>query len=214
MKDYNIVRTGHRQGLTVSAIAVKLGKDRKTVRKYLRMDKDQFIRYLERMAERGKAYAAYEDEILEIYKNHEGRTVYASSVHDYLSEKYGELPGSDRTLRNFLTYLKASGAIGVGPGREYRPVEPLAYGKQAQIDFGVETTNIGKVYFRCRCALAKPLPLRGGPIAALYERRRNWASARHIRVLRRYPGRARFGSGPDDDRGGKPWRPRYDQGFH
>ena len=147
MKDYTIVRTGHRQGLTVSAIAVKLGKDRKTVRKYLRMDKDQFIRYLERMAERGKAFAAYKDEILEIYRNHEGRTVYSSSIHDYLSEKYGELPGSDRTLRNYLTYLKISGAIGTGSGREYRPVEPLAYGKQAQIDFGVETTNIGKVWF-------------------------------------------------------------------
>jgi transposase len=147
MKDYTIVQTGHRQGLTVSAIAVKLGKDRKTVRKYLRMDQDQFIRYLERMAERGKAFAAYKDEILEIYRNHEGRTVYSSSVHDYLSDKYGELPGSDRTLRNYLTYLKASGAIGTDPGREYRPVEPLAYGKQAQIDFGVETTNIGKVWF-------------------------------------------------------------------
>ncbi len=148
MKDYNIVRTGHRQGLTVSALAVKLGKDRKTVRKYLRMDNDQFLRYLERMAERGKAFSVYKDEILEIFKkNHEGRMVYSSSVHDYLSEKYGELPGSDRTLRNYLTYLKASGAIKVGLCREYRPVEPLAYGKQAQIDFGVETTNIGKAWF-------------------------------------------------------------------
>jgi hypothetical protein len=128
MKGYTIVRTGHRQELTVSAIAVKLGKDRKTVRKYLRMDKDQFIRYLERMAERGKAYSAYKDEILKIYKDHEGRTVYASSsIHDYLSEKYGELPGSDRTLRNYLAYLKTSGAIGTGQGREYRPVEPLDY---------------------------------------------------------------------------------------
>ena len=50
MKDYTIEQTGHRQGLTVSAMAVKLGKDRKTVRKYLRMDKDQFIQYLGRMA--------------------------------------------------------------------------------------------------------------------------------------------------------------------
>ena len=148
MKDYNIVQTGHRQGLTVSAIAVKYSKDRKTVRKYLRMDNDQFNQYLERMAERGKVFSVYKDEILEIYqKNQEGRTVYSSSVHDYLREKYGELPGSDRTLRNYLTYLKASGAIKAGLCREYRPVEPLAYGKQAQVDFGVETTNIGKAWF-------------------------------------------------------------------
>ena len=117
------------------------------MRKYLRMDKDQFIRYLERMAERGKAYSAYKDEILKIYEDNIGRTVYASSVHDYLREKYGELPGSDRTLRNYLTYLKASGAIATGQGREYRPVDPLDYGKQAQIDFGIETTNLGKTWF-------------------------------------------------------------------
>ena len=66
MKDYNIVQTGHRQGLTVSAIAVKYSKDRKTVRKYLRMDNDQFNQYLERMAERGKVFSVYKDEILEI----------------------------------------------------------------------------------------------------------------------------------------------------
>ena len=179
MKDYTIVRTEHRQGLTVSAIAAKLGKDRKTVRKYLRMDKDQFIRYLERMAERGKAYAAYRKEILKIYEDHEGRTVYASSIHDYLSEKYGELLGSDRTLRNYLTYLKASGAIATGQGREYRPVEPLDYGKQAQIDFGIETTNIGKTWFAAM-VLAEPLPLRGSPIPAVYERRRDRPSPEHF----------------------------------
>jgi hypothetical protein len=50
-------------------------------------------------------------------------------------------------LRNYLAYLKASGAIGKGMGREYKPVEQLPYGKQAQIDFGQEKTNIGKAYF-------------------------------------------------------------------
>lgn len=147
MKDYNLIKTAERIGFTVSGIAVKLGKDRKTVRKYLRMHKDELLRHLEQMTERGKAYEPYRNEILEIYRLHEGQSVYASSIHDYLVERHGELSGSDRTLRNYLAYLKASGAIGKGLGREYKPVAPLPYGKQAQIDFGQEKTNIGKVYF-------------------------------------------------------------------
>jgi transposase len=147
MKQYMAVKQAQRQGLTVSAVAIKLGRDRKTVRKYFRMNKDDFHRYLERMAERGKGFEAYRDEILDIYRNHEGRIVYASAVYDFLREKHGDLPGSERTLRNYLAYLKASGLVGNGKGREYRPVEPLPYGKQAQIDFGQETTNIGKIYF-------------------------------------------------------------------
>jgi transposase len=147
MKQYMAVKQYQRQGLTVSAIAVKLGRDRKTVRKYYRMDKDEFLRYLERMAERGKGFEAYKDEILDIYRNHEGRIVYASAVYDFLHEKHGDLPGSERTLRNYLAYLKAAGLAGKGKGREYRPVDPLPYGKQAQIDFGQETTSIGKIHF-------------------------------------------------------------------
>jgi transposase len=147
MKDYITVHKARKQGLSITGTAMKLGKDRKTIRKYLRMDKDQFLRYLERMAERGKVYEVYKDDIVEIFRNHEGRRVYTSSIHDYLTERYGELPGSDRTLRNYLCYLKASGAIETASGREYRPVAELAYGKQAQIDFGVETTNIGKAWF-------------------------------------------------------------------
>jgi hypothetical protein len=147
MKDYNLIKTAGRIGFTVSEMAGKFGKDRKTVRKYLRMDKDELLRYLEHMAERGKAFEPYRDEILEIYRLHEGQSVYTSSIHDYLVERHGELGGSDRTLRNYLAYLKASGAIGKGLGREYKPVESLPYGKQAQIDFGQEKTNIGKVHF-------------------------------------------------------------------
>jgi hypothetical protein len=42
------------------------------------MDKNELLRYLEQMAERGKAYEPYRDEILEIYRLHEDRIVYAS----------------------------------------------------------------------------------------------------------------------------------------
>jgi len=147
MKQYIALKQAQRQGLTVSAVAVKLGRDRKTVRKYFRMDKDDFIRQLERMAERGKAFTVYRDEILGIYRDHEGRNVFSAAIYDYLHEHHGELPGSERTLRNYLAWLKASGAVGRGPGREYRPVEQLPYGRQAQIDFGQEPTNLGKVYF-------------------------------------------------------------------
>ncbi len=147
MKQYQDMKRAQRQGLSILAASQMLGRDRKTVRRYFRMDKEEFLRYLEQMSERGKAFEAYRDEILGIYRDHEGRNVYSAAVYDYLHERHGDLPGSERTLRNYLSWLKASGAIGKGPGREYRPVAPLPYGKQAQIDFGQEQTNIGKAYF-------------------------------------------------------------------
>jgi len=147
MKQYMDLKRAQRQGMTISAASKMLSRDRKTVRRYYRMDKAEFLRYLERMAERGKAFEAYRDDIIGIYRAHEGRNVYSAAIYDFLHERHGDLPGSERTLRNYLAWLKASGAIGKGPGREYKPVEPLAYGKQAQLDFGQEPTNIGKVYF-------------------------------------------------------------------
>ena len=147
MKQYQRLKVAERQGRSVSDMAKMISRDRKTVRKYLRMDKDEFLRYLERMAERGKAFAEYRDEILLIFAAKDGRPVYSSAIYDYLGERHGELPGSERTLRNYLQYLKASGAIAKGKGREYRPVEDLPYGKQAQIDFGQEPTAVGTAYF-------------------------------------------------------------------
>lgn len=147
MKQYQRLKVADRQGRSVSDMARMVSHDRKTVRKYLRMDKEAFLLYLERMAERGKAFAPYRDEIVSIFESKDGRPVYSSAVYDYLGEKHGKLPGSERTLRNYLQYLKASGEIGKGKGREYRPVEALPYGKQVQIDFGQEPTSIGTAYF-------------------------------------------------------------------
>lgn len=147
MKQYQLIRKSRDQGLTIHAIAQKLGRDRKTVRKYYRMDQDEFLSRLEAAAERGKVFATYRDEIVEIYSNHPDKPVYSAGIYDYLVEKHGSLPGSERTLRNYLSYLKMSGALPRGKGREYKPVSPLPYGKQAQIDFGQEVTNLGKAYF-------------------------------------------------------------------
>jgi len=147
MKQYQMILKAKNRGLTINEIARSLGHDRKTVRKYYRMDKEEYLRYRGNAAERGKAFAEYRDEILEVYRNHPNRPVYSSGMYDYLLERHGPLPGSERTLRNYLAYLKASGALPRGKGREYKPVAPLPYGKQAQLDFGQETTNLGKAYF-------------------------------------------------------------------
>ena len=51
------------------------------------MDNDQFNQYLERMAERGKVFSVYKDEILEIYqKNQEGRE--ANLFFTFVSDLY------------------------------------------------------------------------------------------------------------------------------
>jgi len=147
MKQYKRLKVAERQGRSVTDMARMISQDRKTVRKYIHMSEEEFTRYLERMAERSKVFAVYREEIITIFTAKNGRPVYASSVYDYLGERHGKLPGSERTLRSYLRYLKATGAIAKDKGREYRPVEALPYGKQAQIDFGQESVDFGTVYF-------------------------------------------------------------------
>jgi len=147
MKQYKRLKVAERQGRTVRDMARMISQDPKTVRKYIHMSKEEFTRHLEGMAERSKVFAVYREEIITIFTAKDGRPVYASSIYDYLGERHGKLPGSERTLRNYLRYLKATGAIAKDKGREYRPVEALPYGKQAQIDFGQESVDFGTVYF-------------------------------------------------------------------
>lgn len=142
MSMYKEIQRFKRQGKSIRNICSTVGASRNTVRKYYRMSEEEFISYLARCKRRGKKFEPYREEIITIYKQNTGRKVYTSSVFDVLEERYGSLPASERTLRNYITYLSESGGLDTGEAvRIYQKVPEAAPGSQMQVDFGVETQS-------------------------------------------------------------------------
>ncbi len=135
------------QGCPQNAIAEKLNIDRKTVRKYWNMSEEQFRKRRQSYVCREKSFASYKDEILAIYKNNDFEQLPMSSVYDYLEELYGNLPGTEKTLRNYIHHLHVTNQLEFClRQRCYEQVPEQPYGKQLQVDFGEYKT-------RSRCKL-------------------------------------------------------------
>ena len=132
-------------GLNKSQIARKLEINKKTVRKYYQMDEAKFSRYQRKLLNRNKIFEVFKDEILEIYANNDIKQLNKAAVYDYLEEKYGELPGQERSLRNYIKYLIQINELTLyGKNRIYTNVPELPYGKQMQLDFGIYNQSNNK----------------------------------------------------------------------
>lgn len=107
-----------------------------------------------------RAFSVFESIIIEVVVGlPKGYTI--SSIYDMLKEKFvgpdseeklDELPGSERTLRNFIKALKEEGKIPKPEnGRKYQYVFDSAPGDQALIDFGELVPNgcTTRVHFIC-----------------------------------------------------------------
>ena len=130
------------QGCPRTTIAEKLNIDRKTVRKYWNMSEERFRKRRQSYLCREKSFASYKDEILAIYKNNDFERLPMSSVYDYLEELYGNLPGTEKTLRNYLHHLHITDQLEFcSPRRCYKKVAEQPYGKQLQVDFGKYRTK-------------------------------------------------------------------------
>jgi transposase len=135
------------QGYPQTEIAERLDIDRKTVRKYCKMSEERFRECRQSYLCREKSFASYKEEILEIYRNNDFERLPMSSVYDYLEELHGELPGTEKTLRNYIHYLYMRNQLEFrSPQRCYRQVAEQPYGRQLQVDFGEYRT-------RSRCKL-------------------------------------------------------------
>jgi len=67
-----------------------------------------------------------------------------SSVYDYLEERYGKLPGDEKTLHNYIGYLIQTEKLTLNEKiRTYTKVPELPFGYQMQLDFG-RVKGIGK----------------------------------------------------------------------
>jgi len=145
MNVYKIIQKRKGRGESISEICRALQRSRNTVRKYYHMDRREYLRYTEGASQRGKVFEPLRDEILELYRLNQGESIAVSSVFDVLEERHEELPGTDRTLRNYIHALIDEGAITLECGyRRYSSVPQLPYGRQLQVDFGIQRIAGGK----------------------------------------------------------------------
>ena len=147
-KMYKQIQTFKRQGYSCNKIAMELEINPRTATKYYKMDEDDFREYRTGHLFRDRSFTEYEREILEVYAKNNFRKLNMSSVYDYLEERYGELPGNEKTLRNFISYLIETDKLTLNKNKRiYTKVPELPFGKQMQLDFGQYTCRSGLKIF-------------------------------------------------------------------
>jgi transposase len=148
LKMYKKIQTFKRQGCSRNKIATELEINPRTAAKYYKMDEEDFRVYRTEHLFRDRAFGEYGRDILEVYAKNDFRKLNMSSVYDYLEERYGDLPGNEKTLRNFISYLIQTDKLTLNKNiRTYTKVPELSFGKQMQLDFGQYTCRSGLKLF-------------------------------------------------------------------
>lgn len=133
---YHHIHQLSRLGFSASRIARHLVLDSRTVRKLLSMSEQDFERTLLGAEQRTKTLTPYESFVRDKLKEYSDTST--AQIHDWLKESYSKLPiVSPRCVYNFVMFVRQKYNIPmVHLTREYFPVEELAFGDQAQVDFG------------------------------------------------------------------------------
>jgi len=147
-KMYKKIQTFKRQGYSSHKIAEELEINPRTATKYYKMDEEEFREYRADHLFRERAFSEYGEDIWDVYAKNDFRKLNMSSVYDYLEERYGNLPGNEQTLRNFISYLVQTEKLTLSKNkRTYTKVPEVPFGKQMQLDFGQYTCKSGlKLY--------------------------------------------------------------------
>ena len=136
-KMYRRIQQRKEQGASISEIARELDMDRKTAAKYYHMEPDGYREYCAAAAERSKRVAQHHGEILELYEANGFTRLNMAAVYDYLTERHGEVPYTEKTLRNYIGYLKENGTLVFRDRtRMFQKVPKMPLGRQLQVDFG------------------------------------------------------------------------------
>jgi transposase len=140
------------KGFKPTQIGRYLALDYRTIKKYLAMKEEEYLEFTEGQSERRKLLDKYEDFVKTRLEQFQDAS--SAQVHDWLKENFDDLADvNEKTVFNFvLSVRKKHGIPKPFSLRDYGKVEELAYGKQAQGDFGeynmtTEQGNRKKVYF-------------------------------------------------------------------
>jgi transposase len=143
-KMYRGIQQMKLQGHNISRISSDLRLDRKTVRKYYYMNEVDYQNYQQKLESRNKLLDPFKSDILKIYQSNDNLKLNMAAVYDYLVELHGELPCSEKTLRNLINHMILDGELSIKRSiRQYIKVPELPYGKQLQLDFGYYTMPSG-----------------------------------------------------------------------
>lgn len=126
------------KGFNKTQIAIEVGIHRKTVRKYLSMNEEEFYRWIEKgknLPKKLQIYHSFVHKLLESYPY-----LSAAQIEDRLKENFDDLPMvHSKTVYNFVENIRKKYGIKKEAGKEPRQYEKLPesdYGQYAQVDFG------------------------------------------------------------------------------
>lgn len=142
-----------RQGFKKLQAARNLNVDVKTIRKYWNMTYEDYKQYGNECLERSRCMAPYERFIIDKLKQFPDAT--SAQLYDWLRETYKEFKPAYSTVRLRVRELRErEGIPKIQKIRQYRAVDELPFGFQAQVDMGSEwmTDNYGtriKLFLFC-----------------------------------------------------------------
>lgn len=133
---YHEIHQFKREGKSPFQIADRLGMDKRTIKKYLAMNEQEYLGSQESLSKRAKKLAVYEDYVRQ--RIEACLDASATQVHDWLKECHEDFMNvSPKTVYNFVLHVREKyKLIKEFEAREFCKVPELPYGKQAQVDFG------------------------------------------------------------------------------
>src|SRR5690554_285351 len=138
-------------GLSIRAISKELGISRNSVRKYVRLDEASIAQQQDNPA-RSKQLDAYRDYLISLLASFPGLS--AVKIARKLTEKLGELPASDRSIRRYVSALKEE--VATGQLRYYEPVVAVFFKIVVTIFTSSSLFYLG-LFFRVQCDWANRL---------------------------------------------------------
>jgi len=132
---YNKIQGLKQIGYSIRKIAREIDMDRKTVRKYWKMEAWEYTGYMSECCERSKMLDRYRVEITELLETWTNIT--SAIIHDRLRENHADFKASYRSVSMYVTSLRET--LGIPTElkmRQYAEVSELPPGKQAQVDMG------------------------------------------------------------------------------